>query len=179
MLRWGVWTKGWLGSVQGLGCQSTSYTNCALLIRWCKFRLWTTLYLPRLPNHYVKDVNKNNEDVQGNDNYSCGQHLLFHNGKVLKEETTLVGYKVSLPVKFFLVVLSGWCINAGFDVSVKRVYYVLMLVCCSYIWLCSRLLFVLWRSIPSSIPLNSIHFIVEKKKKTILVYGKLKWCMKL
>jgi len=54
-------------------------------------------------------------------------------GKVLKEQTSLVDYKVSLSVKFFLVVLSWWCIHAGSDGSVKCVYYVLMLVCCSYI----------------------------------------------
>jgi hypothetical protein len=59
-------------------------------------------------------VKKNIEDAQGKDNYPCGQQLLIHNGKVLKDETTLVDNKVTedgflvvmlSKVIFFLVLL--------------------------------------------------------------------------
>ena len=50
-------------------------------------------------------VKKNIEDVQGKDNYPCGQQLLIHNGKVLKDETTLVDNKVSED-GFLVVMLS-------------------------------------------------------------------------
>lgn len=50
-------------------------------------------------------VKKNIEDVQGKDNYPCGQQLLIHNGKVLKDETTLADNKVSED-GFLVVMLS-------------------------------------------------------------------------
>jgi hypothetical protein len=50
-------------------------------------------------------VKKNIEDVQGKDNYPCGQQLLIHNGKVLKDETTLAENKVSED-GFLVVMLS-------------------------------------------------------------------------
>lgn len=50
-------------------------------------------------------VKKNIEDVQGKDNYPCGQQLLIHNGKVLKDETTLADNKVS-EEGFLVVMLS-------------------------------------------------------------------------
>ena len=50
-------------------------------------------------------VKKNIEDVQGKDNYPCGQQLLIHNGKVLKDETTLVENKVTED-GFLVVMLS-------------------------------------------------------------------------
>ncbi|PNX76622.1 DNA repair protein rad23-1, partial [Trifolium pratense] len=50
-------------------------------------------------------VKKNIEDVQGKDNYPCGQQLLIHNGKVLKDETTLSDNKVSQD-GFLVVMLS-------------------------------------------------------------------------
>lgn len=50
-------------------------------------------------------VKKNIEDVQGKDNYPCGQQLLIHNGKVLKDESTLAENKVSEDG--FLVVMLG------------------------------------------------------------------------
>lgn len=50
-------------------------------------------------------VKKNIEDVQGKDNYPCGQQLLIHNGKVLKDETTLVDNKVTED-GFLVVMLS-------------------------------------------------------------------------
>ncbi|KAL0354951.1 UNVERIFIED_CONTAM: putative ubiquitin receptor a [Sesamum radiatum] len=40
-------------------------------------------------------VKRNIEDVQGKDNYPCDQQLLIHNGKVLKDESTLAENKVS------------------------------------------------------------------------------------
>lgn len=61
-------------------------------------------------------VKKNIEDVQGKDNYPCGQQLLIHNGKVLKDETTLADNKVTedgflvvmlSKVIFFLFLLSA------------------------------------------------------------------------
>ncbi|XP_071725218.1 ubiquitin receptor RAD23b-like [Rutidosis leptorrhynchoides] len=57
------------------------------------------------PNDTVMAVKKNIEDVQGKDNYPCGQQLLIHNGKVLKDETTLVENKVSED-GFLVVMLS-------------------------------------------------------------------------
>lgn len=50
-------------------------------------------------------VKKNIEDVQGKDNYPCGQQLLIHNGTVLKDETTLADNKVSED-GFLVVMLS-------------------------------------------------------------------------
>ncbi|KAL9304591.1 hypothetical protein ACSQ67_021854 [Phaseolus vulgaris] len=57
------------------------------------------------PSDTVMAVKKNIEDVQGKDNYPCGQQLLIHNGKVLKDETTLVDNKVSED-GFLVVMLS-------------------------------------------------------------------------
>ena len=53
----------------------------------------------------VMAVKKNIEDVQGKDNYPCGQQLLIHNGKVLKDETTLAENKVTED-GFLVVMLS-------------------------------------------------------------------------
>lgn len=53
----------------------------------------------------VMAVKKNIEDVQGKDNYPCGQQLLIHNGKVLKDETTLADNNVSED-GFLVVMLS-------------------------------------------------------------------------
>ncbi|KAL5727557.1 UV excision repair protein RAD23 B [Ranunculus cassubicifolius] len=58
------------------------------------------------PNDTVMAVKKNIEDVQGKDNYPCGQQLLIHNGKVLKDESTLEENKVSDG--FLVVMLSKW-----------------------------------------------------------------------
>lgn len=57
------------------------------------------------PGDTVMAVKKNIEDVQGKDNYPCGQQLLIHNGKVLKDETTLADNKVSED-GFLVVMLS-------------------------------------------------------------------------
>ncbi|KAG6729787.1 hypothetical protein I3842_01G049400 [Carya illinoinensis] len=57
------------------------------------------------PSDTVMAVKKNIEDVQGKDNYPCGQQLLIHNGKVLKDETTLAENKVSED-GFLVVMLS-------------------------------------------------------------------------
>ncbi|KAE8734353.1 putative ubiquitin receptor RAD23a [Hibiscus syriacus] len=50
-------------------------------------------------------LKKNIEDIQGKDSYPCGQQLLIHNGKVLKDETTLADNKVSED-GFLVVMLS-------------------------------------------------------------------------
>lgn len=50
-------------------------------------------------------VKKCIEDVQGKDNYPCGQQLLIYNGKVLKDESTLAENKVSED-GFLVVMLS-------------------------------------------------------------------------
>ncbi|CAJ2661481.1 ubiquitin receptor RAD23b-like [Trifolium pratense] len=57
------------------------------------------------PSDSIMAVKKNIEDVQGKDNYPCGQQLLIHNGKVLKDETTLSDNKVSQD-GFLVVMLS-------------------------------------------------------------------------
>ncbi|KAK2976605.1 hypothetical protein RJ640_021407 [Escallonia rubra] len=53
----------------------------------------------------IMAVKKNIEDVQGKDNYPCGQQLLIHNGKVLKDDSTLAENKVSED-GFLVVMLS-------------------------------------------------------------------------
>ncbi|KAL9689513.1 hypothetical protein QQ045_009899 [Rhodiola kirilowii] len=57
------------------------------------------------PSDTIMAVKKNIEDVQGKDNYPCGQQLLIHNGKVLKDETSLADNKVSED-GFLVVMLS-------------------------------------------------------------------------
>ncbi|KAL3631736.1 UV excision repair protein RAD23 B [Castilleja foliolosa] len=47
------------------------------------------------PNDTIMAIKKNIEDIQGKDNYPCGLQLLIHNGKVLKDESTLAENKVS------------------------------------------------------------------------------------
>ncbi|AAF68123.1 F20B17.8 [Arabidopsis thaliana] len=58
-----------------------------------------------LPSDTIMAVKKNIEDSQGKDNYPCGQQLLIHNGKVLKDETSLVENKVT-EEGFLVVMLS-------------------------------------------------------------------------
>ncbi|CAM8993593.1 unnamed protein product [Rhodiola kirilowii] len=53
----------------------------------------------------IMAVKKNIKDVQGKDNYPCRQQLLIHNGKVLKDETTLRDRNVSED-GFLVVMLS-------------------------------------------------------------------------
>lgn len=57
------------------------------------------------PSDTIMAVKKNIEDVQGKDNYPCGQQLLIHNGKVLKDESTLLENNVSED-GFLVVMLS-------------------------------------------------------------------------
>ncbi|XP_076898261.1 ubiquitin receptor RAD23b-like [Bidens hawaiensis] len=57
------------------------------------------------PSDTIMAVKKNIEEVKGKDNYPCRQQLLIHNGKVLKDETTLVDNKVS-EEGFLVVMLS-------------------------------------------------------------------------
>ncbi|KAG7591864.1 Ubiquitin domain [Arabidopsis thaliana x Arabidopsis arenosa] len=57
------------------------------------------------PTDTIMAVKKNIEDSQSKDNYPCGQQLLIHNGKVLKDETTLVENKVT-EEGFLVVMLS-------------------------------------------------------------------------
>lgn len=53
----------------------------------------------------IMAVKKNIEDSQSKGSYPCGQQLLIHNGKVLKDETTLVENKVT-EEGFLVVMLS-------------------------------------------------------------------------
>ncbi|CAH2037397.1 unnamed protein product [Thlaspi arvense] len=57
------------------------------------------------PTDTIMAVKKNIEDSLSKDNYPCGQQLLIHNGKVLKDETTLVENKVT-EEGFLVVMLS-------------------------------------------------------------------------
>ncbi|CAL5327541.1 unnamed protein product [Camellia sinensis] len=59
------------------------------------------------PFDTIMAVKKNIEDVQGKDNYPCGQQLLIHNGKVLKDESTLVENKITED-GFLVVMLSKY-----------------------------------------------------------------------
>ncbi|XP_051119760.1 ubiquitin receptor RAD23b-like isoform X2 [Andrographis paniculata] len=63
------------------------------------------------PNDTMMAVKKRIEDVQGKDNYPCGHQLLIHNGKVLKDESTLAENKVSEDG--FLVVMLSKSKNLG------------------------------------------------------------------
>ncbi|XP_010532056.1 PREDICTED: ubiquitin receptor RAD23b [Tarenaya hassleriana] len=63
------------------------------------------------PSDTIMAVKKNIEDSQGKDNYPCGQQLLIHNGKVLKDETTLAENKVT--EEGFLVVMLSKSKTAG------------------------------------------------------------------
>ncbi|XP_021751706.1 probable ubiquitin receptor RAD23a [Chenopodium quinoa] len=73
------------------------------------------------PNDTIMAVKKNIEDVQGKDNYPCGQQLLIHNGKVLKDETTLAENKVSED-GFLVVMLSkSKTLSAGGTSSAQSV----------------------------------------------------------
>ncbi|KAG2268509.1 hypothetical protein Bca4012_070721 [Brassica carinata] len=57
------------------------------------------------PSDTIMAVKKNIEDSQSKGSYPCGQQLLIHNGKVLKDETTLVENKVT-EEGFLVVMLS-------------------------------------------------------------------------
>ncbi|KAJ6837235.1 ubiquitin receptor RAD23b-like [Iris pallida] len=57
------------------------------------------------PNDTIMVVKKNIEEIQGKDSYPWGQQLLIHNGKVLKDETTLEENKVTED-GFLVVMLS-------------------------------------------------------------------------
>ncbi|URD98006.1 DNA repair protein [Musa troglodytarum] len=57
------------------------------------------------PNDTIIAVKKNIEQEQGKDSYPWGQQLLIHNGKVLKDETTLEENKVNED-GFLVVMLS-------------------------------------------------------------------------
>ncbi|KAL0916718.1 hypothetical protein M5K25_014251 [Dendrobium thyrsiflorum] len=57
------------------------------------------------PNDTIMAVKKNIEEVQGKDSYPWGQQLLIHNGKVLKDESSLEENKVSED-GFLVVMLS-------------------------------------------------------------------------
>ncbi|CAL9210782.1 unnamed protein product [Musa hybrid cultivar] len=57
------------------------------------------------PNDTIMAVKKNIEQIQGKDSYPWGQQLLIHNGKVLKDETTLEENKVKED-GFLVVMLS-------------------------------------------------------------------------
>ncbi|KAJ0257133.1 ubiquitin receptor RAD23a [Hirschfeldia incana] len=57
------------------------------------------------PTDTIMAVKKKIEDSQIKDSYPCGQQLLIHNGKVLKDETTLVENNVT-EEGFLVVMLS-------------------------------------------------------------------------
>ncbi|KAJ0989851.1 hypothetical protein J5N97_008207 [Dioscorea zingiberensis] len=57
------------------------------------------------PGDTIMAVKKNIEDMQGKETYPWGQQLLIHNGKVLKDESTLEENKVSED-GFLVVMLS-------------------------------------------------------------------------
>ncbi|XP_056864211.1 probable ubiquitin receptor RAD23a isoform X2 [Raphanus sativus] len=58
-----------------------------------------------LPTDTIMAVKKKIEDSQSKDSYPCGQQLLIHNGKVLKDETSLVDNNVT-EEGFLVVMLS-------------------------------------------------------------------------
>lgn len=64
------------------------------------------------PSDTIMAVKKNIEDMKGKDSYPCGQQLLIHNGKVLKDESTLAENKVSEDG--FLVVMLSKSKASGF-----------------------------------------------------------------
>ncbi|KAL6629959.1 hypothetical protein ACP70R_029724 [Stipagrostis hirtigluma subsp. patula] len=64
------------------------------------------------PNDTIMAVKKNIEEIQGKDNYPWGQQLLIHNGKVLKDESTLEENNVSED-GFLVVMLSKKASGSG------------------------------------------------------------------
>nr|ABN05900.1 Ubiquitin [Medicago truncatula] len=65
------------------------------------------------PSDSIMAVKTTIEDIQGKDNYPCRQQLLIHNGKVLKDETTLADNEVSED-GFLVVMLSKiWISNVN------------------------------------------------------------------
>ncbi|KAI4387495.1 hypothetical protein MLD38_005323 [Melastoma candidum] len=68
------------------------------------------------PTDTIMAVKKNIKDEQGKDSYPCGQQLLIHNGKVLKDETTLADNKVSED-GFLVVMLSKSKISSSAGTS--------------------------------------------------------------
>ena len=88
-----------LNSSQGLNPLSPTCCNNWIIRKKGVYWLISQLILK------VMAVKKNIEDVQGKDNYPCGQQLLIHNGKVLKDETTLADNNVSED-GFLVVMLS-------------------------------------------------------------------------
>ncbi|KAL3617686.1 hypothetical protein CASFOL_038007 [Castilleja foliolosa] len=67
------------------------------------------------PNDTIMAVKKSIEGVQGKDNYPCVQQLLIHNGKVLKDESTLA--ENSVTEDGFLVVMLSKGKNSSSSVS--------------------------------------------------------------
>lgn len=79
---------------------------CQLLfILFKKIRLSSYLIISILIILQVADVKKNIETVQGSDVYPAAQQMLIHQGKVLKDETTLEENKVA-EGSFIVIMLS-------------------------------------------------------------------------
>ncbi|KAH7554382.1 hypothetical protein JRO89_XS12G0185100 [Xanthoceras sorbifolium] len=74
----------------------------------------------------VTDVKKNIENVHGSDVYPAAQQMLIHQGKVLKDDTTLEENKVAensfvvvMLTKVRLVVCFGGCFSTNFKMNIK------------------------------------------------------------
>uniref|UniRef100_R7W5B8 Ubiquitin receptor RAD23 n=1 Tax=Aegilops tauschii TaxID=37682 RepID=R7W5B8_AEGTA len=85
--------------------QGLSYSRCA--VRNAHGREHLGPHFPRQNtlSEQIMAVKKNIEEIQGKDSYPWGQQLLIHNGKVLKDESTLDENQVSED-GFLVVMLS-------------------------------------------------------------------------
>lgn len=64
-------------------------------------------------------MKKSIETVQGSDVYPAAQQMLIHNGKVLKDGTTLEENKIA-DNSFIVIMLSK--VNIGFIVTCRIIY---------------------------------------------------------
>lgn len=72
----------------------------------------------------VADVKKNIETVQGSDVYPAAQQMLIHQGKVLKDATTLEENKVA--ENSFLVIMLSKVISNSLCLQAPKYYYFLV-----------------------------------------------------
>ncbi|CAN8240473.1 unnamed protein product [Cochlearia groenlandica] len=83
-----------------------------------------------LPSDTIMAVKKKIEETQGKDNYPCGSQLLIHNGKVLKDETTLLDNNVN--EQGFLVVMLSKTKTSG-SAAQSSAQVVVFSICYSYV----------------------------------------------
>lgn len=118
------------------GDQKISFSKCLLALLTAKMMtresnlVWSNWFFKPFKSGHdvlffflkIMAVKKNIEDSQGKNNYPCGQQLLIHNGKVLKDETSLVENKVT-EEGFLVVMLSKVTVHIWW--LLHRLYFLL------------------------------------------------------